>query len=261
MWMEDMTVPIRDIALHQGIVYLGTPQAIQRRVVSNGNPLTALPAPGASDRIVVHGNFLHHAGLVNGTLRVVKTGLDGTLTWSNDLPLGPEDLLTGCVVDGAGRTWVSVTLRDPIEQLELGGRLFCLGTDGGLLETFAYGTTINGIATDGTYLFATGWSTNTISETYLIGVLTDVVTAVPARDPSPLRIWPQPTNDRVHVVLPSTAQQLQLVDAAGHTVCSWPTNGALRIELGVAGIAAGSYVLHVITADGLRMAEPLLIQR
>lgn len=259
-------LPVFDVAIHDDIAHVAMGGTIGRRSMSDGSPLPPLATNGFAQRMTFASGNIHYVGdpvSDQGTLRVARCALDGTPHWSTTVTLGNDQWLTGIVVDQAGRTWVSATAIDPMEELELGGRLICLDTDGTLLDIFSYGATMNSIATDGTHLFITGWSATNGSETYLISVGSDIATTTdaPTEGPQHPLLWPQPTAGLLNVSLPIPALGLDLMDATGRSVRHWPAHGGQRMQLDLGELPTGTYVLRAITTDGRTTHAPVIVQR
>jgi subtilisin family serine protease len=73
------------------------------------------------------------------------------------------------------------------------------------------------------------------------------ITAVAELENGELRLWPNPTNDQLNIMLvaPTLNAAVELVDATGRTVLVSPTSGAAQITLDVAGLSPGVYAVHI----------------
>ena len=84
-----------------------------------------------------------------------------------------------------------------------------------------------------------------------------ITTGVPSERSIALAIYPNPASDLITVVLPSgtsSACTLELLDLLGRPVRKWPTSCTGPVELSMADIPAGRYVVRLSTSTGVYCA-------
>jgi hypothetical protein len=79
----------------------------------------------------------------------------------------------------------------------------------------------------------------------------------------PLRAFPLPATDLLRVEWGQTeAQQLMLTTLIGASLSTWTCpNNATRMEVNVASLPPGMYILMVKYANGATRSQPVVIQR
>jgi hypothetical protein len=79
----------------------------------------------------------------------------------------------------------------------------------------------------------------------------------------PLRVFPLPATDLLRVEWGQTeAQQLVLTTLIGASLSTWTCpNNATRVEVNVASLPPGMYILMVRYANGATRSQPVVIQR
>lgn len=228
---------------------------VHRINMLNGTELSPdTPVPFTTERIAVKGNFIYHVRTVDNTDVVVgKRSLDGQSLWEQSFTIAAVPVLTGLVVDGSDRVWITC-LRDDftIENLN-GGYLLGVDANGAALGTYTYGAALHSLATDGNTLFLTGWSTNTGTETFLIAVNPSLITGYGEQvdlAQQLLNAWPNPASRNLHVRTPPQVDLLELLDTQGRLVRSWQIGSSASLEqVDISDLATGRYSLRASGMD------------
>jgi hypothetical protein len=66
----------------------------------------------------------------------------------------------------------------------------------------------------------------------------------------PMQISPNPATDQVLVTFANAVQHVELIDAHGRLLRSWPVNGLPAMSLDLTGLPPGMHVLRTMTASG-----------
>lgn len=269
-WRTQLPVSPRHLVEHNGEVFALAGNSVHRVNMNTGalSP-QALAVPPSVELITVENNALYYARLGdNENVAIGKMDLDGQSLWEATFPIGVYPVVTGLVVDADQRTWVSCALFDGLmENTFLGGHLLGVDASGSPMGTFTYGASLHGLATNGSALFMTGWSVNTGTETFLLGVditalLITLRTPGPSETPSSqLRAWPNPASNSLQLHLPENASGIELLDTQGRMVRTWPAgNAAANKQVDISDLASGRYTLRANTADQVHRTS-LVIMR
>lgn len=116
---------------------------------------------------------------------------------------------------------------------------------------------------DGAILVAGSFSVpGSTGQIGLVRLLDANVLALKPRAAGPLSAWPVPASEVLHLRLESgtRARQVQLLDALGRVVRTYPSPAAPELNLSVSGLPAGTYQLQAELADGRRAVQRVLVQ-
>jgi hypothetical protein len=261
-WRVELPGPADQIVLSDGVAYALVGTTVQRIDLSTGTLLSQVALGNSAQLLVVKDASLYTAAAnFVGTVQMRKWTMDGTLVWQQLFPVGLEAVLTGLVVDDADRAWATACAYDFMEENMVGGYLLGVDANGSALETRTYGDALHSLATDGSMLYMTGWSDNTGTETFLIGVDIAMITGLedgtnPVRS---TRVWPVPANTLLTVELPDGTWRLELLDAVGRVVGQWSASGSNKQHsVDVSAVSNGRYVLIARGAEGLHSSAVII---
>lgn len=264
-WMAGLTSLPWDLVLSDGIVHVLTGlvfgPAVERFSMADGTSLPIISLGLGAQRIAIHNGQIFSA--TEGTsITLRRHAANGTVQWTTSFPMEADAVLTGMVVDDLGRVWASASRSGPDQTTFTGGRLVGADASGVALGTWAYGASINSMATNGGDLFLTGAVSSLGDDTYLIAKSIALITGeedLPT-EPRPI-IWPLPAHEVVHVAMEGGSILLAIEDAMGRRVAEQDARQvAGQVTLDVSSIAPGHYVLRSL--DPVRpWAAPFIIAR
>lgn len=260
-WRVEIPSPTTDLVIQDGIAYALTSTTVQRIDLASATLLTEVPLTTWESKIAVRNGALYTARYAGDGYILRKRAMDGTLFWEHDLEVGSGAELTGMVVDAADGLWATVSRIDWDVENMVGGYLLGVDANGSALQTRTYGDALHSLATDGSMLYMTGWSDNTGTETFLIGVDIAMITGLedgsnPVRS---TRVWPIPANTLLTVELPDGTWQLELLDAVGRVVGHWSVSASNKQHsVDVSAVSNGRYVLIARGAKGLHSSAVII---
>lgn len=269
-WRTQLPFSPRQLVEHNGEVFALAGTTVQRLNMGNGEfSAQAIAMPPGVERFAVEDNVLYYTRLIDQEdVAIGKMDLNGQIIWEVTFPIGIYPVVSGLVVDAEDRTWVSCSLFDGLmNNTFLGGYLLGVDGTGQTLGAFTYGASLHGLATNGSMLFITGWSENTGTETFLLGVEINallITTRTPVLyDPrtSVLHAWPNPTAHSLQLVLPEGTLGIELLDAQGRVVRTWRAGSAsIHLQVGINDVAEGRYTLRANTADRVFRAGVVIMR-
>ncbi len=178
-------------------------------------------------------------------------------------------------------TWSATSASDDVANaiaLSDSGAIFVTGesnTGSGTLYRFAtvaysnqhvqtsyatYGTAAGdskgrGIVAQGTGVFVAGASTGSNSFYDAAVVRYDILSGVVEANTETFTVYPNPFKDHLNIRLEHTLfdANLQLLNAEGRLIGSYPVNGEQNVAISTTNLAAGVYFLRLLNANGLQV--------
>lgn len=212
-------------------------------------PPIVVPSSGTSIHTILSlaGDVIHYASLNNNqTMDMGAVDTTGALLWNSTLSTSGTITLNDLSSDASGNMWVAAdrTGTNP------SGLLYRFNSVGLMTSEYSYGRTIRDIVTSGDRIYITGWDATQTTMVYLAAFMTDISTSVKDDGSPQLRLYPNPADHSLQVEgLPHGTMHLSIMDIAGRYVQDLPGPFIGPIDIPVAHLPHGTYLLRCTAED------------